>query len=127
MARPMMHAACHTRTILGQGIQQPLAGSGICKQILDDLADLHELIQAGRLGDKLGNSQILEERLVSPRPGGTPHAHWNPGQMAGAADLAQDVFARVLVKVQVYQDQVRNSRIRILSLPAAESEALASV
>src|ERR1035441_6054606 len=34
------------------------------EQILDSLADLHELIQAGRLGNEPGNSQVLEHRLV---------------------------------------------------------------
>jgi hypothetical protein len=41
-------------------------GSADCEQIRDDLTDLHELIQAGRLGDELGNSEILEQSLVAP-------------------------------------------------------------
>src|ERR1017187_6138128 len=35
------------------GIQPPSIGSGTCEQVLDDFADLHELIQTGRLGDEL--------------------------------------------------------------------------
>jgi hypothetical protein len=50
-------------------------GSGNCEQIRDHLTDLHELIQTGRLGDELGDSEILEQSLVSPGLGRTPHAH----------------------------------------------------
>src|ERR1035441_9382852 len=42
------------------GIVAPLTGSRPCEQILDDLADLHELIQTGGLGDEFGKSQIPE-------------------------------------------------------------------
>jgi hypothetical protein len=35
--------------------QPPSAASGTCEQILDGFADLHELIQTGRLEDELGN------------------------------------------------------------------------
>ena len=36
------------------------AGFGTCEQILNGFADLHELIQARRLGDELGNPQVVE-------------------------------------------------------------------
>ena len=40
------------------------SGFGTCEQIFDGLADFHELIQPGRLGDELGNSEVLEHRLI---------------------------------------------------------------
>src|ERR1035438_2844282 len=48
------------------GIQPRSIGPGTFEQILDGLADLHELIQTGRLGDKLRNSQVFEQGLVPP-------------------------------------------------------------
>ena len=108
------------------GIQPPSAGCGTCEQILDNFADLHELIQTGRLGDELGNSEVLEQSLVPPGPGRAPHAHWNAAEVCGASDLAQDVFTGILGQVQVHQDEVWNCRIRIGPLPADESEGLAS-
>ena len=44
----------------------PSPHSGRRQQILDHFADLHELIQTGRLGDKFRNAQVLEHRIVSP-------------------------------------------------------------
>src|ERR1035441_2439153 len=128
-ARPILHAECHSRTpfCASAGGQSPSAGCGACEQILDGFADLHELIQTGRLGDELGNSKILEQGLVAPGPGRTPHAHGNAVEVSGASDLAQDVFAGILGQVQVHQDQAWNGRIRISPLSADESEAVASV
>src|SRR5664280_1483148 len=77
--------------------------SGTRQQILDSLADLHELIQTGRLGDELRNSKVFQQGLVSPGAGRTPHAHWNAAEVAGAADLVQNVFAGILGQVQVHQ------------------------
>src|ERR1035441_3455628 len=74
-------------------IPSPSSGFGTCEQIFDGLADLHELIQPGRLGDELGNSEVLEHRLIPARSRRTPHAHWNAVQVPGAPDLAQNVFA----------------------------------
>ena len=68
----------------------------------------------------------LEQSLVSPGLGRTPHAHRNAAEVSGASDLAQDVFAGILGQVQVHQDQVWNCRIRIGPLPADESEGFAS-
>jgi hypothetical protein len=85
------------------------------------------LIQTGGLGDELRDSKVFEQGLVPPGPGRTPHAHGNAVEVAGAADLVQDVFASVLGQVQVHQDEVGNCRIRIIPLPANESEGLASV
>src|ERR1039458_9723436 len=102
-------------------------GSGIGQEILDGFADLHKLIETRRLGDELDNSEVLEQRLVSPGPGRTPHAHWNTAKVSGGLDLAQDVFAGIFGQVQVHQDQVWNCRIRIGTLPADESEGLAAV
>ena len=73
------------------------------------------------------DSEVLEQRLVSPGLGRTPHAHRNAGEVSGASDLAQDVFAGVLGQVQVHQDQVWNGRIRIGPLPADEGEGFAPV
>src|ERR1035438_3865554 len=144
------HAACHSRTwICAAGLASRLApselqrrlglarrrgghpttrsiGSGTFEQIFDGLADLHELIQTGRLGDKLRNSQVFEQGLVPPGAGRTPHAHGNTAEVSGAADLVQDVFAGVLGQVQVHQDEAWNGHIRIGPLPADESEGLAS-
>ena len=72
------------------------------------------------------NSEVLEQSLVSPGLGRTPHAHRNAAEVPGASDLAQDVFAGVLGQVQVHQDQVWNGRIRIGPLPADESEGFAA-
>src|SRR5271157_566139 len=96
------------------------------EQILDGLADLHELIQAGRLGDELGNAEVLEQRLVSPGLRRAPHANRDAGEVFRGPDLAQDVFASVLGEVQVHQDQVWNGRFGIRSLPADEGESLAA-
>src|ERR1017187_8463472 len=109
-----------------QILHPPSGGSGAWEQILDDLADLHELIQTGGLGDELGNAEVLEQGLVPPRPGRTPHAHRNAAEVSGAPDLAQDVFAGILGQVQVHQDQAWNCRVRIGPLPANESEGFAS-
>src|SRR5450432_1774482 len=103
------------------------ANARIRKSILDNFADLHELIQTRRFGDELGNSEVLEQSLVSPGPGGTPRAHWNAAEVSGASDLAQDVFAGIPGQVQVHQDQVGNRRIRIGPLPADEGQGFASV
>src|SRR5271157_2095741 len=97
------------------------------EQILDGLADLHELIQAGRFGDELGNSQVPEQRLVSPGLGRTPHANPDAGEVFRRPNLAQDVFAGVLGEVQVHQDQVWNGRVGISPLPADEGEGFAAV
>src|SRR5581483_4124154 len=107
--------------------QQPSVGSGNCEQIRDDLTDLHELIQAGGLGDEFGNSEAIEQDLVSPGVGRTPHAHWNAAEVAGVSDLAQYVFARILGQVQVHQDQVWNCGARIGALPANEGEGFVPV
>src|SRR5471030_1063944 len=96
-------------------------------QVLDDFADLHKLIQARRLGNESGNSEIREQSLVSPGLRRTPHAHWNAGEVFGASDLTQQVFAGVLRQIQVQQDQVWNFRIGIGALPANESQGLAPV
>ena len=109
------------------GIVAPSADSGTCEQFLDDLADLHELVHAGRLVDELGNPEILEQSLVSPGPGRAPHAHGNAVQVFGAADFAQDVLSGVLGQVQVHQDQVWNCRDRVGPLSADEGKAFASV
>src|ERR1017187_3431965 len=97
------------------------------EQILNGLADLHELIQARRLGDELGNSEVLEQRLVSPGLRRAPHANRDAGQVLGGPNLAQDLFASVLGEVQVHQDQVWKGRLGIDSLPANKSEGVASV
>ena len=110
-------SAIHTALIVHAASSRQRA-LGTCQQILDDLADLHELIQTGRLGDESGNSEVLEQSLVSPGLGRTPHAHWNAGEVSGASDLAQDVFAGILGQVQVHQDQVWNCRLRVA--PAGE-------
>jgi hypothetical protein len=94
---------------------------------LDDLPDLHELIQTRGLGDELRNAEFFEQSLILTGPGGTPHANWNVAEMSGASNLAQDVLAGVLGQVQVQQDQVWNCRIRIWPLPADESECFAPV
>jgi hypothetical protein len=95
------------------------------EQILDHLADLHELIETGRFGDELGDSKVLEQSLVTPGLGRTPYAHGNAGEVVGASDLAQNVFAAIPGQMQVHQDQVRNGRVRVSPLPADECEGLA--
>src|ERR1017187_7152766 len=125
------HAECHShRCAISHartaGIQAQLNCPGNGEQIFDGLADLHELIQTGRLGDELRDSQVFEQGLVPPGPGRTPHAHGNTAEVSGAADLVQDVFAGILGQIQVHQDEVGNCRIRIGPLPADESEGLAS-
>src|ERR1017187_6330284 len=72
---------------------------GPCDQILDDYADLHELIQTGRLGDEADNSRILEQRLVSPGPRRTPHANWDADEVFHCPNLARDLFGSVLGEV----------------------------
>ena len=108
-------------------MQPRSAGYGSGQQILDDFADLHELIQTGRLGDELDHSEVFQQRLVSPGPGRAPHAHGNAAEVPGAANFVQDVFAGIFGQVQVHQDQVWNCRIRMGPLPADEREGFASV
>ena len=62
-------------------------------------ADFHELIQTQRLGDKVGNSKLHEQRLVSPGLRGAPRAYWNGNQVFRISNLTQDVFAGVLGEV----------------------------
>jgi len=95
-------------------------------KILDGFADLHELIQTGWLGDESGDSQIFEQGPVPTGLGRTPDAHGNAGEVSGALDFAQDVFAGVLGQVQVHQDQVGNRRVRISPLAANEGESFPS-
>ena len=42
------------------------SGSTPCKEILDGLANLQEVVQSGGLGNESGNTEILKQCLVPP-------------------------------------------------------------
>jgi hypothetical protein len=97
------------------------------QQVLQDLPDLHELIQPRRLGYESDNSQVCEQIPVPPGLRGAPGAHGNPDEMLGVPDLAQNVFSVTLGQVQVHQDQVWDCRIRVSAFPANEGEGGVSI
>jgi hypothetical protein len=89
---------------LGLARSQPpnviaVSTSGTCEQILDNCADLHELIQANCLGDEADNSKTLEQRLIPPGPRRTPHANWNADEVFCCPNLSRDLVASVLGEV----------------------------
>src|ERR1035441_8728307 len=98
--RSAILTGARSRTHARRGIQAQLNCPGNSEQIFDGLADLHELIQTGRLGDELRDSQVFEQGLVPPGAGRTPHAHGNTAEVSGAADLVQDVFAGILGQIR---------------------------
>lgn len=79
---------CTYRAILAPSMSPPSAGGGTCEQILDDCADLQELIKAGRLGDEAGDSKVREQSLISPGLGRTPRANRNAGEVFRCPNLA---------------------------------------
>src|SRR5438309_1971325 len=92
LAASQQWSDCTAVSIGQNGGWAPRSGSeGAREQILDGLADLHELSQTGGLRDESGSSKILEQGLVPPGMGRTPHAYWNTAEVCDASDLAQDV------------------------------------
>jgi len=96
------------------------------QQVLEGFADLQELVQAGGLGDEAGDSDLLEDGLVTAGAGRAPDADGNALEETGASNFAQDLFAGVLGQVQVDEDQVGRDRIGVAALTANESYGLGS-
>src|ERR1700693_5227368 len=60
---------------------------GTREQVFQGLADLHKLIQTGRLGNELGDSQVPEQRFVPTGAGRAPYANRYSGQVPGITNL----------------------------------------